>query len=533
MKPKNWNSLWEESCSNEEWKMGKWPAIVKAAGIVTAITAIGKILGFLRESIIAAFFGTSAEADVFFVASLVPTILFTALGTAIQAGIVPIYLREKEKNAKEAARLIGSLGAFFVFVAIAAAILAILAARPLVSFLAPGFSADQLRLAERLTVILVPAIVFMTLTSVASGVLHANQKFAMPALTSTVQNLAVILSALFLARPFGVIGLACGFLAGTALQFFIQWPSLKRYRVRFPFPPQKRGISLRETLSGFYPVILASVAVQINGVTDRMISSTLDEGSISSLNYAYRLLWLPLSVMIGPLITVLYPSIVGSALKGAKPFGRIVGQGFRTIIYLSIPFMLVMIISGKALIRLAFERGAFDASDTVRTYGVFICYGIGLAFFALRDYLMNCFYALKENRLVMHSCLWTVLLNIGFSLLLSRFYGAAGIALAGTMAMLFQTVYLLVRFRRKSGLVVSGTEGWRDWGKYALLFAFPLSLLLPARGTVEKFPDIAELFLVSAMVFSFHFFLSWLLKMEEPKRCLALLAKNKSVTFGE
>jgi len=147
--------------------------------------------------------------------------------------------------------LIGSLGAFFVFVSIAAAILAILAARPLVSFLAPGFSADQLRLAERLTVILVPAIVFMTLTSVASGVLHANQKFAMPALTSTVQNLAVILSALFLARPFGVIGLACGFLAGTALQFFIQWPGLKRYRVRFPFPPQKRGISLRETLSGF------------------------------------------------------------------------------------------------------------------------------------------------------------------------------------------------------------------------------------------------------------------------------------------
>lgn len=509
--------------------MIKLPNIVKAVGIVTLITAIGKILGFLRESIIAAYFGTSREADVFFVASLLPTILFTALGTAIQAGLIPIYVKEKEKSIKRAGNTISVLGTIFILISVALSLLAFLFAKPIVTIIAPGFSSAELVLAEHLTKIMVPSIIFFTLTSVAIGVLNANKKFVLPAFTATVQNIVVILATILFAHSLGVVGLAYGMLLGAIFQFVIQWPSLVKYHVHFRLDYNKKQSEIIKTLFSFYPIIIASVAVQINGLTDRMISSLLDEGSISSLNYAYRLLWLPLSVVLGPVITVLYPSIVESTIKGFETFIQLVLKGLKSIIYLSLPFMIVMIISGKALIQLAFERGAFDLEATNRTYVVFVYYVIGLAFFALRDYLMNCFYALKDNKRVMYSCVLSVLLNILLSLTLSQFLQAAGIALAQSLACVFQTIYLLFFLNKANGKAYFNKGHVKDLGKYGLLFFLIIIVFIPFQAKIEQLGNILELLLTSFLVFFSYFILSWLLKVDELRLLLQMIKKKKGL----
>lgn len=137
--------------------------VVKSVGLVTIIAAIGKVLGFGRESIIAAYFGASSTADIFFVASLIPTILFTALGGGLQAGVIPIYLEKKAENPRRADEFISVLGSFFMLVAVVMTIACLIFTKPLVMMVAPGFSGSELALTEVLTRIIFAEFTFSRL----------------------------------------------------------------------------------------------------------------------------------------------------------------------------------------------------------------------------------------------------------------------------------------------------------------------------------------------------------------------------------
>jgi putative peptidoglycan lipid II flippase len=494
----------------------KKSAILKAVGLVTVISAIGKVLGFIREAIIAAYFGTSEVSDVFFVANLIPTLLFTAVGTAIQAGIIPLYVEEKERNQSAADYMMSVLGTLFFLAAVFITVICFIFADPLVRIVAPGFSEEQRNLTVLLTKIMLPSICFFTLTSIATGVLHAHKKFIMPAFTSTVHNIVIIVFTFFFAHIYGVTGLAVSVLIGAASQFFIQYPQMSKYAIRFNFSFKKEKNRIKNTLRLFYPIIIASVAVQLNGLTDRIISSSLEEGSVSALNYASRLLWLPLSVILSPLITVLYPSIVESVLKGYEEFMEVVSKGIKSIIFLSIPFTVVMIISSQSLIELAFQRGAFDLSATSKTTQAFIFYATGLVFFALRDYLMNCFYALKKTKVAMYSCITAVILNVGLSIYLSKYLSAGGIALASSISMLSQSIFLAVYLWRqtnpsKAFNKVFFTDILKFCGTFILVYITALAF----HPSVKGFPNLLRLTVLSSIVFTSFFVYAFILKIRE------------------
>src|SRR6476620_4522505 len=156
-------------------------SIVRAVSIVTIVTIIGKLLGFGRESVIAAFYGASAQSDVYFVAAVIPTILFAAISMAITTGIVPIYIEENKKNKEEAANLISALLNLLLVISIIFTALCIIFAPFITKLVAPGFSGEQLELAITLTRIMLPSFCFFVLSAVATGVLNANQKFLAPA----------------------------------------------------------------------------------------------------------------------------------------------------------------------------------------------------------------------------------------------------------------------------------------------------------------------------------------------------------------
>lgn len=508
----------------------KMPNIVKAVGIVTIISALGKVLGFVREAIIAAYFGTSGTADVFFVANIIPTILYTAIGIAIYSGIIPIYVEEKEKDPIKADEVMSVLGTVFFIIAVAIAGVSYLFAGPIVKMVAPGFNQEQLELTEQLTKIMLPGIAFLALTTISTGVLNSHKKFVAPSLTATAQNLVIILATVLLAEQFGVKGLAVGVLLGAVAQFVIQYPQMSKYNIRFNFSFRKEKKRIRDTMILFYPIIVASLAVQLNGITDRMISSGLEEGSVSALNYANKLMMLPLSVIMAPLITVLYPSIVESAIKGLDQFLSLVIRGAKIIIFLSIPFVAVMVVCGKELIELAFKRGAFDDSATTQTVIVFICYSLGLVFFALRDYLMNCLYALKETRLAMYTSIVMVIINVVLSFTLSRLIEASGVALAATLATLIQTLllafYVWKRSNPQEGLKSSLVKDILKLTSSFLLIivcTFPIYRLLG-----NDLNNLIKLFIITIVTFILFFGFAYLLKINEAITVFNLFKKGST-----
>ena len=508
-------------------KLNKLPNIVKAIGVVTIISAIGKILGFAREAIIAAYFGASETADVFFVANMIPTLLYTVIGITIYSGIIPIYMEEKEESQKKADKTMSVLGTLFLMFALFITIISFVFSEQLVKIVAPGFSKEQLELTSLLTRIMLPSICFLTITNIAAGVLNSHKKFISPALTATAQNIVIILSAFILADRYGVVGLSIGVLLGSVFQFLVQYPSFSKYDIKFNFAFRQEKTKIKETLFLFYPIIISSLTVQLNGVTDRVISSGLDEGSVSALNYAYRLMQLPLSVILMPLITVLYPSIVEAAITSMKNFIEIVIKGAKTIIYLSIPFVIVMILCGQELIEIAFERGAFDRSATLLTVKIFVFYSLGLVFLALRDYLINCLNALKKTKLAMYTSIFMVITYVILSLVLSRFFNASGIALATTVASFLQSLFLLYFLWKQSkpekSIII---ELVLDICKYTVAFAVVYFVSRPFYLMVNNYPNLITLVIVTVIVFSLFLMLSFLLKIKETRVLLRFLKKE-------
>ena len=313
-------------------------------------------------------------------------------------------------------------------------------------------------------------MIFLTLTSISTGVLNANKQFVLPAFSATIQNVVIILATILLANTYGVYGLSIGVLIGAAGQFFIQYPSFKKSEIGFNFRFREHKEKIVRILILFYPIIIAAISVQLNSLVDRMVSTGLETGSVSALNYGNRLLWLPLSVILTPLITVLYPSLVEGVLESYKKFFSIIQKGTSLILFASIPFTLLMVLIGDNLIELAFQRGSFNREATDITYQALFYYALGLVFFALRDFLMNGFYALKRTKVAMYSCLGAVLVNIVLSITLSKFMAVGGIALASSISMLMQCVVLFLYLVRQY-------EEKRNYSKQLLTEAGKLSLV--------------------------------------------------------
>jgi putative peptidoglycan lipid II flippase len=508
----------------------KIPRLIKAVGFVTLISGLGKILGFGRETIIASYFGASEVADVFFVSSLVPTILFTAIGTAIQAGIIPLFMEERQKNSKKAVEFMSVLGTFFLLISLLIILVTFIFAKPLVALMAPGFDSEQLNLAVKLTRIMIPSMLFLTLTAISTGVLNANKQFVLPAFTATVQNVIIILATIFLANTYGVTGLSIGVLLGAAGQFLIQYPSFSKSDIHMNIHFQENKEQIKKTLILFYPIIIASMSVQLNSLVDRMVSSGLETGSVSALNYANRLLWLPLSVILTPLITVLYPTIVEAALESYSKFFDIVKKGMTMIIFLGIPFMIVMTVSGKSLVEFVFERGAFNTEATSMTTFALLFYSIGLLFFALRDYLMNCFYAIKKTKFAMYSCLVAVLVNIALSVLLSKVFQIGGVALATSISMLLQCIFLFTYLVRKRERDTQEGHFLKDLGKMSIVIAILFLIALPVQHLLVNMYNLIELVIITIIVFGSYLLLSFIFKVSALNPLLEKVKKKKELS---
>jgi putative peptidoglycan lipid II flippase len=447
--------------------------VARNAGMVGAATLLSRVLGLLREQVMATLFGAGLATDAFNVAFRIPNLLRDLFAEgAMSSAFVPTFTETHEtKGADEAWALGRQLMATLAAILIAIVIVGWIAAEPLVKAFASGFAKvpGKLELTVQLTRVMLPFLPVVALAAAAMGMLNARGRFAVPALAPTLMNLGMVVFGLGLipvCRAMGqppILAMALGVLIGGVLQFAVQLPALYAlgFRLRFEWPRAHPGVRRVAALMG--PATLGLAATQINVLVSTQIASQLQQGSVSWLGYAFRLMQLPIGVFGVALATVSMPALARSAVAKDLPgLKSTLSATLRLVFLLTVPAALWMAVNARPIIAVLYEHGRFHAGDTAQSARALVMYCIGLPAFAAVGVLTRTFYALGETRVPVQASFVSVALNLGLNLLFVgplRFLGLghAGLALATSATAIGNLLQLAFYLRRRVG----GFEGRR------------------------------------------------------------------------
>ncbi|MGE5553811.1 MAG: murein biosynthesis integral membrane protein MurJ [Betaproteobacteria bacterium] len=433
--------------------------LVKAAGIVAALTIISKILGFAREASLAAVFGAKYVTDAYLVGQTIPGLVFASVGAALATTFIPVYaqiLRERGRDGAYAMAdsvINATLLASVVLIGIGE-----LLAGPLTRMVAPGFRGPVYELTAELTRVMFPMVLFQSLSGVLTGMLQTESNFFVPAMVGLWFNGLIIASILWLGPRFGIGAVAVGTVVAVAMQAVVQVPALLKigYRWRPVLNLRDPGLARIVKLSG--PVLIGTSVGQLGLLVDRVLASGLAEGSVAALNYAYKLMLLVPSVFGTAITTVMYPTLARiSAEADWTRYSSGFAEAVKVINFLMIPVAVGMAVLRVPLVRLAFERGAFDAQATDATSWALLFFALSAAVFSLRELVNRAFYAFQDTLAPMVVGAVAVVINIVLNLTLVTPLRQGGLALATSLAAVFNTVALLWILRRRIRRVSAGS----------------------------------------------------------------------------
>jgi putative peptidoglycan lipid II flippase len=456
--------------------------LLKAMLTVSGMTLISRILGFVRDAVIARMFGAGLATDAFFVAFRLPNLLrrLFAEGAFSQA-FVPILAEYKTRNGEaETRRLVDRVATLLALVLVVVTALGVVAAPVLVYVSAPGFAADgeKFQLTTAMLRITFPYILFISLVSLAGGILNTWSRFAVPAFTPTLLNVAFIVGALGFAPHFDppALVLAWAVFAGGILQLALQIPFLVRIGMlpRLRWAPADAGVRRILLLMG--PAVLGVSVGQFSLLLNTIFASFLQEGSVSWLYYADRLMEFPTGLLGVALGTVLLPSLSKHHTDRApEEFSRLLDWGLRLTLMLALPAAAGLALLAIPLIATLFHHGRFDAHDVEMTRQALVAYSVGLLGLILVKVLAPGFYARQNIRtpvkIAMITLLATQAMNAAFVFPL----GHAGLALAiGLGACL--NAGLLYRKLREHGIYMPQP----GWGRFTVKVLVALALMCVA-----------------------------------------------------
>jgi len=411
--------------------------------IVMAATLGSSLLGFGREVVNARFFGTQREMDAFLAAATIPTILFGIFNGALVSALVPVFSEYIERGDDEGLRRLAStiLNALALGLTALAA-LGWFAAPVFVPLVARGFSTPELRVTTEMTRWLMPTVVATSLAGVASAMLNARRRFVATALQGVAINAVTIGVVVVLERRLGIYALVLGTTLGLFAQLGVQLPAVLAGRLYRPVL-DLRHPGLRRVWLMLGPIVVGSAAGQIAIFFDRNFASTLTPGYISGMNYATKLVGFPQQIFAAAIATVLFPLLASQFAKDDRDgVGEHLVLGLRLVNFITIPAVFALSILARPIVAALFQRGEFRASATDLCAGLLPYAAIGLVGLAACVVLTRCCFAAGETRWTIGISIFTVVLNVGLSLLWLRPLGARGLLLANSVSQWVQAALL-------------------------------------------------------------------------------------------
>ena len=456
--------------------------LLKVLATVSGMTFISRVLGFVRDAIIARVFGAGVATDAFFVAFKIPNLLrrLFAEGAFSQA-FVPILAEYKNRRGAEETRLlVDHVAAVLALALITVSVLGVLAAPAIIYLTAPGFAAvpEKHQLAVELLQITFPYILFISLTAFAGGILNTYSRFSVPAVTPALLNVSFIVFAVWGAPHFNppVLALAWGVFAGGVLQLAFQVPFLVRLSMLPRFRLNFRDPGVWRVLKQMGPAVFGVSIGQISLVINNIFASFLVTGSVSWLYYADRLMEFPAGLLGVALGTILLPSLSKyHASRSGEEYSRLLDWGLRITLLLAVPAAAALALLAVPLVTTLFQYGAFSAADTFATRDAVIAYSVGLVALILVKVLAPGFYARQDIKtpvkVAIASLIATQLMNFALVWHLQH----AGLALAISLGACVNAGLLYVLLRRAG--VYSPQPGWA-------VFTLKLALAVYVMGAV-------------------------------------------------
>lgn len=419
--------------------------IFKATLVIAFFSLMSKVLGLARDIVIGGLIGTTYLADAYQMSLKAPNILFTIISGALATVIVPVFTEYASRGEKsEAWKLFNTVMAAVTIFFLFASIIGMAGAPLLVKFVAPGFSGATRELTVELTRIILPWMIFAGLASLFTQLLNANNIFGLPAFSSSVNNIFIIISALALGKLYGVYGLALGTTLAMAAMALVQFPVLFKAGFRINLRVNLRHPGLKKIYFLALPSVLSLSVTQGNVFVTFVLASWLPVGSVSSLGYADRLIQFSVSLLVTALVTAVFPTISRLAAEGDREAfaGTLLGA-LKVVIIGIIPASVGLMTLSHPIVTLVYKRQAFDETSVEMTAAALIFYSLGIVGQAAGLLLTRGFYSLQDTRTPLKISVVQVLVNLGLSLLLIRFLQHAGLALASSLANLAYMVLLM------------------------------------------------------------------------------------------
>jgi putative peptidoglycan lipid II flippase len=441
-------------------------SLARAALFVGGFYIAANIMGFLSRIIIANRFGAGAELDAFYAAFRVPDLLFNVLaGGALASAFIPVFTGHLSTNQHALAWALARHVALIVVVVLMGVALVAAFTAPWIihTLIAPGFTEGEVALTASLMRIMLFSTVIFGVSGLLMGVLQSNESFLAPAIAPVLYNVGIILGATLLSN-FGVHGLALGVVIGAVLHLGVQLPALVKVKrgersvegwSLHPSPVTLHS-DLRQILTLMLPRIVGLGAVQLNFIVNTNLASTMSDGALAAITYAFAIMILPQAAIAQAIGTVLFPAISAHAAKGERAeFSSAITRAINVIILLSAAATVGLMVLGQPLIALLFQRGRFDAQDTTEVAFALALFSVGLVAHSVLEVVMRGFYALKDTRTPVVLSVLSVVLNIGLSIVLVSGFRAqgwlpfGGLALANAVATWIETIILFALLARR------------------------------------------------------------------------------------
>jgi len=518
--------------------------LARSAASAGVATMTSRILGVVREQVLASFFGAGAAMDAYNVAFRIPNLLRDLFAEgAMSAAFVPTFTQTLTTSGKESAWRLGNhvINALIV-VTVALVALGIVFMEPLIlTFAAERYTSDpnQLALTVQMARIMLPALTLIALAAACMGMLNSLHHFFIPALSPATFNVLTIVCAFVLVPlmpAFGlqpIVAIAIGTLLGGVAQLALQWPTLHKEGFRYRVEVDWHDPGLRRMLTLMGPGTIGLAATQVNVFVNTLLATGTETGAVSWLQYAFRLMYLPIGLFGVSIATAVLPTVSRQTTERNHDAVRdTIASGVSLMLMLNVPASVGLIVLAHPIVRVILERGRFTAADTAATAAALQFYALGLLAYSVVRIVSPIFYALGRNRTPVIVSAVSVLVNATLNVALVRVLGFRGLALGTSIAAIFNATVLFVVLRRH----LHGIHGGRiadafariavaagAMGVVAALLNRALEAQWPGAGLVIQVIRLALTIGLSLIVLGAA---SWLLRIREFNEGVALVTRR-------
>lgn len=514
---------------------GRQNKTVGGAAVVIAIFGVAsRLLGFVRDRILAGTFGAGDVLDSYYAAFRIPDFLYGLLiAGALSAAFVPIFTEVREKQGSSRAWELSNGVLVFVVLGLGiASVFAFVCAEPLMRLIVPGFSPEKRELSVMLTRIMLAGPIFLGISAVFGSILVSFRNFFVFSLAPIFYNLGIITGAIVFSRFMGPAGLAYGVVLGTALHALIQYPSVRRAGLSVSFDSIARmNRDVFRVIRLMIPRSLGIAVGQVSFLVVTVFASILASGTLASFTLANNIQSVPLGLFGVAFSLAAFPMLSGFAAKDEhRRFSEMLLKTSRQVLFFVLPVSLIMIALRAQIVRVILGTGAFDWEDTVLTFDILGALSASLFAQSLIPLFARAFFSLQDTKTPLFIAIFSEAIHVAVLALGVGAWGPIALAVSFSVASVFNALFLYVALRRR-------IEYWDDRGFAVFLFRVTLASLcaLLAVQTGKFFFEVGnvrldtffevflELFLSGVFGIVTFIISAWVLRVEEVENIRSFL----------